>query len=305
MAALPAPVFRSVVDAVRFESDTTRRWIHRLCRVSTCDLQVGLGERLVVAGGCLCRDFLVDMLVEADRFLAAQPTARLCNPPGAVRIHVRMKAGDWTRRRRVEAGAQARTDRLRTSVIAAALPDDYHRALLEHIADEAGSLAPLSDEQALRRRLAELVADEFGGSVTDHLPRIGPGLAVVEATCRSARKVAAHPQEAGLVTWWERYVQAPLGRRMRFDNVPLDAPGHREAAAGPDRTDMLGQEAVETVLRVVAATAAGACLLSALHHAAAELVRQDLLTAAAAHSFVTDARRMDMAAEQVRVLMAA
>jgi hypothetical protein len=297
-------VFRDVVDAVRYESDGTRRWIHRLRRVPACDFQVRVedGGRFVVSGTCLCREFFVDMLVEADRFLAARSGPPLRNPPGAVRVHVRTRTGDWTRTRRVDAGAQARTDRVRGSAIAATLPDDYHRALLEYLVDEAGSLAPLAGPDALPRRLAELAADEFGGSAAQHLPRIASGLPVVVAACREARRVAPHPGATWLVTWWERYIEAPLGRRARLDDVPLDAQHHD--AAAPDRADALDRAAVDTVLRVVAENP-DAPMPSALHEATAELVRRDLMSPAEACSFVTDSRRMTVAAEQVRVLMAA
>lgn len=309
LASLPDLMFRAVINAVWFETDATRGAIHRLCRLTTCDLHVlavASGERLVVSGECLCRDFLVDMLVEADGFLCARSVEVLRNPPGAVRVHVRKRSGEWTRRRRVDVGAQARTDRLRDSVIGRAMPDEYHRALLQFVAEEAGSLAPLGDDGALHRRLADLVAGEFGGTASDHLPRVASGLAVVEEICRAGRKVAAHPGSARLVTWWERYIDAPRGRRRRLDEVSLDAQradcvGRRDACADEPDPD---EAAVATVLRVVAGTP-GAGLPTALQVATAELVRRDLLSAAEARRFVEDSRRMQLAAEQVRLLLVA
>src|SRR5215207_9114034 len=70
LQSLDEATLRSVVDAVRFEVDGTRDAIHRLRRIVRCDLHIRVegGTRLVVGGECLCRDFLVDMLLEADRF---------------------------------------------------------------------------------------------------------------------------------------------------------------------------------------------------------------------------------------------
>jgi hypothetical protein len=304
-------MLRTVVDAVRFEVGATRDAIHRLRRIGVCDLRVGVGPgtRLRVSGDCLCRDFLMDMLTEADSFLAGRPVGILRNPPGAVRVHVRKRVGEWTRRRRAEIGAQARTDRLRDGELGRRLPDEYHRALLEYLAEEAGSLAPFDGEEALLRRLAHLVAAEFGGSAAEHLPRVAAGVLTVEAVCRSGRRVRFGPGSP-LLTWWERYIEVPLGRRSRPDELSLDAVGPsgtsplRELVEQSTVVSDLGPAVVETVLMVVSA-AGSRPLHSALRDASAELVRRELVAALTAKRFVDDPARVSAAAEQVRVLMAA
>lgn len=172
---------------------------------------------LQFGGDCVCLELVVDALVEGDRFLERRG-AELANASGAVRVHVRTRAlADWTRHRRVRMGAQARTDRLRTSARARALPDDFHRALLEHLADEAGSLAPLVDEAQLYRRLTELMAAEPAavtagpGALED---RVAAAMPTIASACRSGPLVSAGPGSDGeRVTWWERYIERPLGKR--------------------------------------------------------------------------------------------
>ena len=307
--SLTDELLHEVVEAVRFELASTRDAIHRLRRVKGCDLHVGVGVGggLRLSGECLCRDVLVEMLLEADQFLAGRPVERLYNPPGAVRAHIRKRVGDWTRRRRTEMGAQARTDRLRSSVMAARLPDDYHRALLEYLAEEAGSLAPLDGDEALRNRIAELAAAEFGGSAAEHLPRVIAGIAVVAAVCR-ARRVRVAADSAETVDWWERYIETPLGRRPRTDELSLDAAGPdgtqplRDRLEAPAPSPDVGPLVVETVL---AAVGSPARLPVGLRDAEAELVRRKLLAATAGARFLADPGRLESAAEQVRVLLAA
>jgi hypothetical protein len=304
-------VLRAVVEAIWFESARPRDAIHRLNRVRACDLLLRIGDRSVLlAGECQCRDFLTDMIVEADRFLLRRPAAALRNPPGAVRIHVRRRTEEWRRRRRVERGAQARTDRLRGSVIAARLPDDYHRALFEYLAEEAGSLAPLGSESGLHRRLAELLAAEFGGGADDHLARVETGVVTVEAACRDARRVRPRDGSGEPVSWWVRFVEEPLGRRPRLDGVQLDALSADGRPALVERFEHLADEpdpaavAVTIVMRIVA-DAQSAGIPAGLRAAAAELVRRRLLSAAAAERFVADPQRLSDAADQVRALQVA
>lgn len=308
LASLSDEMLHTVVRAVRFESDGLRDRIHLLRRVGSCDRTVRVGGgQLVVNGECLCGAMLVEMLVEADGFLRAQPPGTLHNPPGAVRAHVRRRLPDWTRRRRVEMGAHARPERLRHGRMAAGLPDAYHAALLHYLAAEAGSLAPLGDESSLLRRLAMLAADEFGGPATEHLPRVVRGVAVVEAVCRR-RMVAPFPGAAWRTTWWQRYIEEPLGRRPRFDDVPLHSSVPNGVASLLDRLperddDDPGDRAVATVLRVIAdGTEVDA---RAMQAAAAELLRTRQLSSAAAARFVADPDCLQIAAEQVRVLLAA
>jgi hypothetical protein len=240
------PTAEAVVTALWWEVQPVRRALHRLAGVTRCDVVVVLGPlrlgpgavgpgpptvRLDVRGECPCRDYLVDMLVESDRFLHRGPAPRT-NPAGAVRHHVRTRAaGDWTRRRRVAMGAQARTDRIRSSVRARALPDELHRALLEYVVDEAGSLAPLDGEEQLCRRLAARIADEFGGTAHDRMVQVRGALPLVEAVGRTGPTFDRG--DGHRLTWWERYVEEPLGRRSRRGDVPLDPDVDLPVGVGP------------------------------------------------------------------------
>ena len=230
MSALHADVLR----VVWFEAQPLRRDLHRMLRVRCCDTSLACGDVVLgaaapaarprtffVGGSCPCRDYLVDLVVEAHRFLTAH-AALLRNPAGAVRIHLRTRgAADWIRGARVARGAQARPDRLRHGAIARRLADGPDRAVLEFIADEAGSPAPLNGPQHLLDRLADRVAHELGGTGSDHRGTVADALPRVEAACRTGRRSVV---DGVLVTWWERYVEAPLGRRPQSSDEPLDAP---------------------------------------------------------------------------------
>lgn len=99
-----------------------RAAMHRALSVVRCDVRIadpGTG-RVRIDGECACRDFVVDMITAGQRFVDERGH-RLHNPAGAVRTHIRTRAaGDWIRRRRVDMGAQARTDRIRSSARARA-----------------------------------------------------------------------------------------------------------------------------------------------------------------------------------------
>lgn len=249
-ADLPA-----VLAAIWHELHAYRAAIHRALSTVSCDLRVscpGHGQdgtgTIRLSGDCPCRDFLVDMIAEGHRLLAAR-AGELRNPLGAVRVHVRTRAaGDWIRRRRTEMGAQARVDRIRTGARARGLPDDFHRAILEYLVDEAGSMAPLDSQDALVRRLAVRCAAEFGDAAQHYLGRVVDGLAVVERHCRSGPRVnagtAAEPEH---ITWWERYIERPLGRRPRRTDRTIPA------AAGESgrESDLLCPRAAHDLERVV------------------------------------------------------
>lgn len=345
------PRLAEVVRAIWWESASIRSCLHRVCRVRACDLRVVAGgveigagrasgfaprprafTRLSVSGECPCRDYLLDLVAEADRFLVAHGDG-LVNLPGAVREHLRKRGfGDWTRRRRTEMGAQARTDRIRGSVRARGLPDEFHRALLEFVVDEAGSLAPLEDDAQLYRRLAERAAAEFGGDPEDYRNRVIGGLGVVEAACRQGRRVTAGPGHANeMITWWERYVERPLGRRPRFGVESLSAPpadtgrlhGPQivcpvaeaeldrvlDAVAGP--TAPAGGTEDDAVVLAVLADAVLAAIersvdpVGAVHAATAELVRRRALPERIAERFVADAGRVQEAVRELLVMAVA
>ena len=341
---MPAPRFVEVVHAVWWESAPMRAVLHRVGRDSICDVRVladgrdiagvrpepndrPMTPRLHISGECACAHYLMDMLAEADRFLAAYGRT-LRNPPGAVRQHLRTRAADWTRRRRTEMGAQARTDRIRSTVRARSLPDDFHRALLEYLVGEAGSLAPLEDDAQLHRRLCELAAAEFDGVAADYRDRVTEAMRVVELVCRSGRLVPEGPGQTGRITWWERYVDRPLGRRRRLGDESLSA--GPPAGGGLDRTQIACPSAEREfdrllgtggpvdvdvdpdrdvlVLTVVLDAAVEALarpdadLARAVESATADLVRRRALPSGVAAGFVADRHRVQEAIQQILVI---
>lgn len=298
-----------------WESAAARAGIHRTTR-SICDTRLladgvdvpagrmpgtavsvgGGAARIVLTGECACRDLVSFLLVEADAFLVAHDGS-LYNPPGAVRAHLRKRLPDWGRARRTEMGAQARTDRLRDSVRGRALPDPFDRALLEYLAAEAGSAFPLHDDAQLHRRLGEMAAAEFGGVGADYADRVTARLPVVEAVCRSGRRVPERLGSTETTTWWERYIEWPMGRRRRY-----------AAPAGPDHdpalipcpvaelafADIAGaDERVLCALRVaVFAVPDAPGRARAVRAAVAALARDGVLPAWTAEALLADPRRV-------------
>lgn len=328
-----------IIRAIWHELAGTRSALHGVRRAGPCDLRCVVAgvdlagparpadptaARLRISGGCECRDLLVDAIVEADRFLLAHP--RLINPPGAVRVHVRTRtAADYTRNRRVQMGAQARTDRIRTSARGRALPDDLHRAVFEHLVAEAGSLAPLDSDDQLHLRLAELVATEFGGSPATHRDRVTAAVRAIEAVCRAGARIIAEAGSDELITWWERYIERPLGRRTRLTTIPLDhdagapIPDPRAIDPGERFDEFAGDELGEVVLRFVvdvarhALTAAAGptderrlddLLGRALRAATQELAGRAALPPELVADFVADPARFRDAVDQLRLLTA-
>lgn len=235
LVELAGPLRRDVLHAIWWEIAPSRSWLHGLHRVGRCDttfawddVRLGVTIRTVVpvgapllVGHCPCRDLLMDVLVEADRFLFM---TRPANPAGAVRAHIRVRAiKDWIREGRVARGAQARADRIRTSKVGRLLPDEFHRAVLEHLVDEAGMPGPLEHQGQLVRRLADRLGEEFGPrhpaeSHRGLVPAVVAALPLLEEVCRKMRRIR---RDGELITWWECYVQRPLGRRARHGDLPL------------------------------------------------------------------------------------
>ncbi|EIV93607.1 hypothetical protein FraQA3DRAFT_3318 [Frankia sp. QA3] len=211
-----------MVKAVLVESYEFRRKLHRLTRTARCDLRpVQVGDHLVLRGTCPCTDFLVDVLLDVAAYLDGQPW--LDEPAAAARVHLKIRAsGEWIRRGRIARGAQARTDRIRQGEYGRRLPDELHRAVLEYLVDEAGLPTGLDDDDALVRRLAERAWDEFGGCLDDHRVAVLAALPVIEGVCSSGRRTRV---DGVLISWWERYVVRPLGRRPHGVHQPLPADG--------------------------------------------------------------------------------
>lgn len=305
-----AAVWSAVFSAVMAETRTHRAALHRSTGSDRCDLQLSAaspgGGVVRIDGDCACRDFLVDMLVEAH-LLLARNLRQLRNPPGAVRTHLRTRAThDWIRRRRIQIGAQARCDRIRRGARARGLPDEFHRALLEYLCDEAGSPAPLEDQESLVRRLSVRCAAEFGGEAPDYRDRVLAGLLVVERQCRTGPRVNdATDDRTEFVTWWERYIERPLGRRPPrsvaalpddlLTVVALDpaAEGRREIA---ESDDLIVGHLVAAARRHLDAPA------SALREGLADLVSRGLVADRVAHSVLGDGQRMAVAIRELSAL---
>ncbi|QIZ33686.1 hypothetical protein [Saccharopolyspora sp. ASAGF58] len=305
-----------LLDVIWHETRANRAAIHRALPDTRCDLRISASDRnrkligtVLIDGDCVCRDFLVDMLVECHRYLADR-AGELGNPLGAARVHVRKKAvHDWIRRRRTDVGAQARVDRIRKSAMALGLPDEFHRALLEYLADEAGVMAPLDSQEALLRRLATRCAAEFGGAAEHYRARVAAGVALVERHCRSGTRVnagtAAEPEK---VTWWERYIERPMGRRPRRTDKPIATPECGDAANLPAHDPgQVADDSTEFDARVVAVLVAAlrrqpVAPDAALRAGLADLVAQGLIPQWCAVELCADCNRFAVAAKELSAL---
>ncbi|WP_224401704.1 hypothetical protein [Pseudonocardia sp. ICBG1034] len=317
LAALGQGSRAEVLRAVWWETRTVRAVIHRHALRDGCDLSLrsgstvlgagrgvpGTGADLVVAGDCPCRDYVIDVLAGADRFLAGR---KLSNPAGAVRRHIRMRlSGDWIRDRRAAAGAQTRIDRIRRGGRARLLPDEFHRALLEYLVDEAGLPAPLNGEEHLLRRLAERAAAEFGGSTDEWLEKARSAMPAVSRAGRSGPRF--HMSDGRSLTWWDRYVDEPLGRRPHPGVLSLDTPddGARifHVVAGADcGSTNAGPD--ETVVRALVLLPADHDLVEGVRRTVHDLVGLEAVPAGVAARFLSDPQRMDVVVEVLRSLAA-
>jgi hypothetical protein len=198
------------------------------------------GYRLT--GECPCRDLVADAIEIVLSFLTDHGGA-LTNPPGAVRKHLRYRMIDLHRHARCELGAQAKPETVAENRYGRALPDDFHRALYVMVVDEAGIRGPLRGRAGLLRRLADRCGKDFGGEARRRLPA---ALRLIERTCQSGPRVNVGTRtEPELVTWWEAYIERPLGRR--FD----------PASVGDTPTDVADPTAPHAFDHVLSAVAAG------------------------------------------------
>lgn len=296
--------------AVMAETRAQRAALHRFAGSEHCDLALSAGEPggglSRIDGECPCRDFLVDMLVEAH-LLLARHGGQLRNPPGAVRIHLRKRAThDWIRRRRIEMGAQARCDRIRHGARARALPDEFHRALLEYLCDEAGSPAPLEGNESLVRRISARCAAEFGGEPADYQDRVVAGIPVVERQCRAGPRVNEVTEHgAEFVTWWERYIERPLGRRPRRSVTVLSDEVFDVTRLDPSVEERRDTAAVDDVIigyLVAAVRRRPDAPASALREGLAELVSRGLVAERVARSVLDDGQRKAVVIRQLAAL---
>lgn len=178
-----------------------------------------VGQRFLLSGECPCRPLLVEVFVSAHLYLKARGNT-LRRPEAAARRHVASRQHDFTRQRRGDMGAQVRTDRLLASRRARQLETDEQRLLLRDIAEEAGSEAPLEDDAQLERRLATLRGRRCGIDPESLLADVRRDLILVRRHYSSGPSVnvgtRAHPE---LVSWWDAYIEGPLGRRPRSSDL--------------------------------------------------------------------------------------
>lgn len=216
-----------VVRAVFAELGEVRDQLHASHRVSRCDLCIALRELrygptapgasghngLVLSGDCVCRDLLADVLHVVTTYLT-EHGATISNPPGAARIHVRKRVHDVLRSYRCARGAQAKPKQARGNRYGRAMPDEEHRAVFGHLVDEAGYSAPLPGGGYLVRRLAERCATEFDKPVSYYLERLPAMLSTIQRVCRAGARVNVGTKAAPeYVTWYDAYIDRPLGRR--------------------------------------------------------------------------------------------
>jgi len=238
------PDLLSVARIVFAETRASRRQLHAVRSALGCDATFEFDHTYVVSGGCPCVDEFVDVLVSVWRYLSDRDPATVRSYGALARTHCRLRAiPDAQRRRRGRQSIQ-KPEQLAVGAIGRALDTDRQRALLVDIVSEAGSAAPLDDDEQLLRRLAELRAGRFGGSPEAHLSGVYQDLLVVRdaADEHGARK----RDSAGiLVSWWEYYVESGLGKRERLHTVPVHE---------TDVLDRTAARAMDAVLDRIVAT---------------------------------------------------
>ncbi|GAA3865353.1 hypothetical protein GCM10022243_34410 [Saccharothrix violaceirubra] len=265
-AATALLVRPDVLNALWMELHHPRSTAHRMHHVTRCDTAlradgVRLGARhdgptgsgLRLAGQCPCRDLVADALEIAAGFLAGHGDG-LANPAGAVRQHLRFRMTDAGRRERRLLGAQVKPGTVARNRYGTALPDDFHRALYVLIADEAGVRGPLRGEEGLRRRLADRCTAELGIGPEEARRRLPAALRLIESTCRRGPRVnVGTRRDPELVSWWDAYVERPLGRRP--DPTVLTLPhqtGADDRAGAAEVRDPHAENAFDRVLTTVA-----------------------------------------------------
>ncbi|MGX7826065.1 hypothetical protein ACTG9Q_13320 [Actinokineospora sp. 24-640] len=240
----------------------SRRSLHSSHKVVRCDMvltmpglragraprkQVVSTGRFALSGECVCRDLVADVLHVVSVFLTEHgPT--LENVPGAVRYHVRMRVHDVLRSYRAQRGAQVKPKQVRKNKFGRALPDEEHRAVLGHLADEAGYSAPLPGHGYLLRRLAERCVAEFGNTVPYYVERLPEIIKKVKQVCSDGSRVnVGTPDTPEYVSWYEAYIERPLGRRPDTMTAPIsdDNASPWGADQVPDPTATCAFDAVE------------------------------------------------------------
>ncbi|GAB3735024.1 hypothetical protein GCM10027598_60860 [Amycolatopsis oliviviridis] len=175
-----------------------------------------------MSGICPCRDLVADAFELTWQFVVDRGH-RFDNLAGAVRKELRFRLVELDRRARRDRGAPVKPRAVRDNRHGRALPDDLHREVLVMLVDEAGFQGPLRGEAGLLRRLADRCTDRFGGDPASHAAVLPQVLRTVERVCRTGPRVNVGTVTAPeLVTWWEAYVERPLGRRADPDDLTGD-----------------------------------------------------------------------------------
>ena len=335
--SLPSP---DELKALWLEVYAPRSAVHRRYRVRACDVELRMsglklgtrssngptpvtGYRLT--GGCPCRD----VVTEAIEIVVAFLTDRDCpmsNPPGAVRQHLRYRMVDHYRRARGEAGAQVKPDSVKYNRYGKLLPDDFHRGLYVMLADEAGVRAPLRGHEGFLRRLADRCVTDQGGTPEDFLRLLPPALQLIERICRTGPRVnVGPPAEPELVSWWEAYIERPLGRRddpsvhsilrdtaSASDSMAVEIPDPvamrafdhvlSAIAAGPDAEFTSEDDVVVRTLRTAVENATPDRIDDELLNAITLLGERDLLPWKRVRILLTDARQGRAVATHVQDL---
>lgn len=285
-----------VVRATLAELQKARTDLHRSHQVARCDMGLAVnGLRigrplqapgLVVSGDCVCRDLVLDVLCLVAVFLTEHGT-QCHNVVGAVRFHVRKRVIDVMRGYRASKGAQVKPKQVRQNRFGRALPDEEHRAVLGHLADEAGYTAPLPGQSYLLRRLAERCVAEFGNSVPYYLERMPAIIHTVRTVCSAGNQVNVGSRtDPEYVSWYDAYIERPLGRRP-------------EALVHPLSDEVTDVEPVNTDAAIVGqivdavTTAPSSDQLTSLRAAVHALADQGLIARREAEALLSDRARLD------------
>lgn len=279
-----------VVRALMAELRDPRAALHRSHGVTRCDIQLvmpglrfGTGTTLLgvpatgllLSGECVCRDLVADVLYLVTVFVTDHGDD-MDNLAGAVRVHVRMRVVDVMRSYRAARGAQVKPKQVRKNRFGRALPDDEHRAVLGHLADEAGYSAPLPSQGYLLRRLAERCVAEFGNTVPYYLERLPAIMNTVKRVCSAGARVNVGTRNAPeYVSWYDAYIDRPLGRRPDAGADPLS---HGDGFVGS--VDEVADPSAD--LAFVAVDAAQAAGLAVFDRADPDSVIVDMVVAALA-----------------------
>jgi hypothetical protein len=251
-----------------------------------------------LSGHCPCRDLVADAFAVVVEFLTDR-SRTLRNPAGAIRTHLRFRLADLTRSARKDRGAQVKPDTVENNRYGRALPDDFHRAVLVMLVDEAGCHGPLRCQEGLLRRLADRCATRFGGEPDNHRHQLAAALPVIEQVCRSGPKVnVGTTAEPEMVTWWDAYIDQPLGRRENPADVAVED-RHTDVAAPELCADT--DDVVLTEL-VAAVEAADGDEHGALVAAVVSLREGGLIPHLRARLLLTDSRHRELVLDHIHAL---